>query len=111
MRRITTLLTLALPALLLLAPQAQAQPSPSAEGDTDNPRRAHKGWRLVWADEFDGTEVDTTSWSRCEAGGADWMRHMSPLDSLCRVEDGTLRLYGIRTPQATGDRRPCLTAA
>ena len=54
-----------------------------AQTETGNPRRAHKGWRLVWAEEFDSDQLDTTSWSRCKAGGADWMRHMSPLDSLC----------------------------
>lgn len=80
-----------------------------AQTETGNPRRAHKGWRLVWAEEFDSNELDTTSWSRCKAGGADWMRHMSPLDSLCRVEDGTLRLYGIRTPEGLDDDRPCIT--
>ena len=80
-----------------------------AQTETGNPRRAHKGWRLVWAEEFDSDQLDTTSWSRCKAGGADWMRHMSPLDSLCRVEDGTLRLYGIRTPEGLDDDRPCIT--
>lgn len=115
----TTLLTILLSGLFAATVQAQSpdQSAPSSDRHanqgtdrhTDNPRRAHKGWRLVWADEFEGNAIDTTSWSRCEAGGADWMRHMSPLDSLCRVENGTLRLYGIRTPEATGDTRPCLT--
>lgn len=110
MRRIAALFPILL--LALAAAPAQPQepsPAPQDEERTANPRRAHKGWRLVWADEFEGERLDTASWSRCAAGDADWMRHMSPIDSLCRVENGTLRLYGIRAPEGTDDGRPCLT--
>ena len=26
-----------------------------------NAKKAHKGWKLVWSDEFSGTEIDTDS--------------------------------------------------
>lgn len=97
---------------LLTAP-SHAQSAKAETGKhiriNDGRRTRSEGWRLVWADEFDGTSVDTASWSRCPAGNADWMRHMSPLDSLCRVENGTLRLYGICRPDGADDRRPYLT--
>ncbi len=103
---------LALTALLCLC----AQPAVSLHAQTtkslhiDDDRRARsKGWRLVWADEFDGPAIDASSWSRCPVGNADWMRHMSPLDSLCRVENGTLRLYGVCRPDGADDPRPYLT--
>ncbi len=75
----------------------------------DDRRTRSEGWQLVWADEFDGTTLDTASWSRCPAGSPDWMRHMSPLDSLCRTEDGVLRLYGVCRPDGSDDERPYLT--
>ena len=71
----------------------------------DDDRRARsKGWRLVWADEFDGPTIDASSWSRCPVGNADWMRHMSPLDSLCRVENGTFAALRRMPPRRS--RRP-----
>lgn len=75
----------------------------------DSARTRLRGWRLVWSDEFDGTAPDTASWSRCPAGNADWMRHMSPLDRLCRVENGQLHLHGICRPDGCDDPRPYLT--
>ena len=68
-----------------------------------------KGWKLTWKEDFKGNKLDPTSWRRCEAGGADWMRHMSPLDSLCRVRNGVLELWGITTPKGLDDPRPFIT--
>ncbi len=66
-------------------------------------KKAHKGWRLVWVDEFKGNELDTSSWERCPRNGADWGRHMSNLESLVEVEDGVLKLYGINRPDSVED--------
>ena len=68
-----------------------------------------KGWKLVWKDEFKGNKLDPDSWRRCKAGGSDWDRHMSPLDSLCRVEDGALQLWGIPNLEGVDDARPFIT--
>ncbi len=39
-------------------------------------RRTRKGWKLVWADEFDGTEVDRTKWDFDIGNGFyDYQRH------------------------------------
>lgn len=68
-----------------------------------------KEWKLVWEEDFKGNSLDTKSWNRCKAGNADWTRHMSPLDSLCRVEKGVLQLWGIPTPEGLDDSRPYIT--
>lgn len=64
-------------------------------------KKAHKGWKLVWADEFDADKLDTTSWVRCNCDSyvSDWNRHMSSLDSLVTLKDGLLTLHAINTPQ------------
>ncbi len=74
-----------------------------------NPKRAYDGWRLVWADEFGGRALDTESWGRCPRHGAAWARHMSNLDSLVRVTDGVLKLYGINRAESVNDTVPFLT--
>lgn len=75
----------------------------------DNAKRAHKGWRLVWSDEFSGNELDKSSWSRCLRYGSPWNRHMSLLDSLVRVKGGVVELWGINTPDGYQDSLKFLT--
>ena len=72
-------------------------------------KRAHKGWRLAWADEFSGDEIDRSSWQRCLRYGSPWNRHMSLLDSLVRVRDGVVELWGINTPEGYQDSLKFLT--
>lgn len=74
-----------------------------------NPKRAYEGWRLVWSDEFDGRSLDKESWVRCPRRVAAWSRHMSDADSLVRVEDGLLKLYGINLPEGVSDTVSFLT--
>ena len=75
----------------------------------ENAQKAHKGWKLVWADEFSGTEIDKDSWQRCHRYGSPWNRHMSMLDSLCRVENGVVQLWGINKPEGYQDSLNFLT--
>ena len=93
-------LTFALSALLSLPATAQ---------ENDNTKQSRKGWKLVWKDDFKGKEIDPTSWRRCVAGTSDWDRNMSPLDSLCRVRNGVLELWGIPTPEGLNESRPYIT--
>ena len=72
-------------------------------------KEIRKEWKLVWKDDFKGKKIDTRSWTRCKAGTSDWDRHMSDLDSLCRVENGVLQLWGINTPEGYNDNRPFIT--
>ncbi len=72
-------------------------------------KRAHKGWRLVWADEFSGDEIDGTSWQRCLRYGSPWNRHMSLLDTLVKVRGGVVELWGINRPEGYQDSLKFLT--
>ena len=72
-------------------------------------KRSHKGWRLVWSDEFCGEELDKTSWSRCLRYGSPWNRHMSLLDSLVKVQNGVIELWGINKPEGYQDSLKFLT--
>ena len=103
MKRITAILFLA--GLLALPFVATAQNATKK----DNAKRAHEGWKLVWADEFNGKKLDTDSWERCPRNTADWGRHMSYLDTLVQVEDGVLKLSGINRPDEVKDNVPYLT--
>ena len=103
MKRITAILSLA--GLLILPLAASAQKA----AKRDNAKHAYKEWQLVWADEFNGKNLDTDSWERCPRNTADWGRHMSRLDSLVKVEDGVLKLYAINRPDEVKDNVPFLT--
>ena len=83
----------------------------NAQTKSDNPRKAYKGWKLVWADEFDGEKVDKTAWRRCQAYTSDWNKHMSNIDTLVTVKDGILSLHAVKTPPGYKDPkgRPYLT--
>ena len=74
-----------------------------------NAKKAHKGWRLAWADEFSSEEIDRSSWRRCKRYGSPWNRHMSPLDSLVQVKNGVVELWAINTPEGHQDSLKFLT--
>ena len=72
--------------------------------------RESKPWKLVWSDEFEGSELDTTKWSRTPEGSSDWNRHMSAVEPDCyNLHDGKLELIGIRNNDTIKDPRPFLT--
>jgi beta-glucanase (GH16 family) len=73
------------------------------------PGREQKAWKLVWQDNFDGPELDTTKWSRIPAGGSAWNKHMSFHDSCYCLSNGLLYLRGIINPDTKTDERPYLT--
>lgn len=55
---------------------------------------AHKNWKLVWNDEFDGTELDETKWNfRLNFWG---FRSPAFTDQGVEVSNGTLKIHLIR---------------
>lgn len=106
MRRLTTILLLI--TSFTLSSTAFAQKVHYAD-QKSNPKRAYKGWKLIWADEFKGDKLDTSSWERCPRNKGDWGRHMTNLDTLVKVEDGLLKLYGINRPAEVKDSVSFLT--
>lgn len=106
MRRITAIFLLV--AFLISSSAVLAQKQQYAD-PIKNPKRAYEGWKLVWADEFNGRKLDTSSWERCPRNTAYWGCHMSYLDTLVKVEDGVLKLFAINRPAEVKDNVPFLT--
>lgn len=52
-------------------------------------------WKLYWADEFNGNELDATVWTRIPRGAPDWMNTQNDTaDYLVSVDAGKLHLWG-----------------
>ena len=66
-------------------------------------------WKLVWADEFNGSKIDTRRWSKIERGKPDWKNTMSNDPSLFAVKNGKLILRGKVNPNTKKDPSPYIT--
>lgn len=66
-------------------------------------------WRLSWSEEFNGSELDTTVWSRIDRGTPDWQNTQSKDDACYELKDGVLKLKGIVNPDTVSDPAPYLT--
>jgi beta-glucanase (GH16 family) len=69
---------------------------------------ADNGWELVWADEFDGAELDRTKWQpeeSCWGGGNQERQCYTDRRENIRVADGVLHLKA-RKEKFTGPDRP-----
>lgn len=66
-------------------------------------------WQLVWEEDFNNTELDTTVWSRIERGRADWQNTQSFDDRCYEMRDGKLILKGIVNDDLQKDPSPYLT--
>nr|WP_121272922.1 hypothetical protein [Pedobacter schmidteae] len=42
-------------------------------------------WKLIWKDDFNGSVIDSTKWSKIPKGGSDWNKHMSN-DTACYAQ-------------------------
>ncbi|TCN64742.1 glycoside hydrolase family 16 protein [Acetobacteroides hydrogenigenes] len=77
-------------------------------GFTASSQKQEHKWKLTWQDDFNGTRIDTSKWSKIPRGGSDWNRHMSDQDSLYEVKDGKLLLRGMVNTNPT-DTVPVVT--
>ncbi len=66
-------------------------------------------WVLAWQDEFEGIELDSKVWSKCERRAPDWANTMSDDPALFELRDGVLVLRGIVNPDTVADPSPYLT--
>ena len=72
------------------SPVANHEPSLLPEGRT---------WKLVWHDEFDGTELDTTKWGfRTNFWGRNAHWFAKPEDNAVEVKDGCVHLKIVKKP-------------
>lgn len=68
-----------------------------------------KDWKLVWEDNFDKEEIDTTKWTKIPKNNADWGNYMTSDPKCYAVSDGKLYLKGIVNSDTISDPRPYLT--
>lgn len=76
---------------------------------TQKAGRSGKQWKLVWQDDFNGPQLDTTKWTRIPPNNAAWGKHMTADDRCYRLDSGLLYLRGINNPDTLKDPRPFLT--
>ncbi|WP_082436114.1 glycoside hydrolase family 16 protein [Zhouia amylolytica] len=66
-------------------------------------------FQLIWQDDFNGSTLDTTKWSRISEGTPDWKNYMTTDDQVYEISNGHLHLKGIVNPDTQTDPRPYLT--
>lgn len=66
-------------------------------------------WRLVWEENFQGSELDTSVWSMISRGKPDWQNTMSCDERCYELRDGHLILRGIINEDLQKDSSPYLT--
>ncbi|WP_461533713.1 glycoside hydrolase family 16 protein [Sinomicrobium sp.] len=66
-------------------------------------------FQLIWQDDFNGTALDSTKWSRITEGSPDWKNYMTTDDQVYDISNGYLHLKGIVNPDTQTDPRPYLT--
>ena len=66
-------------------------------------------WKLVWEENFDGDELDYTTWTKIPRGYSDWNNYMSDYDSLYEIKNGNLVLWGMKNDVLPNDTAPFIT--
>lgn len=71
--------------------------------------RKKQDWKVVWQDDFNNPELDTTKWTKIPPNKADWGKHMTSDPKCYAFEDGKIYLKGIVNSDTISDPRPFLT--
>ena len=66
-------------------------------------------WQMVWEENFDSTELDTTVWTMIPRGKPDWQNTMSYDERCYELRDGQMILRGIINENLQKDSSPYLT--
>lgn len=66
-------------------------------------------WQMVWEENFDSTELDTTVWTMIPRGKPDWQNTMSYDERCYELRDGQMILRGIINEDLQKDSSPYLT--
>ena len=64
---------------------------------------------MIWGDDFEKQQLDTSKWSKITPNVHDWGRHMSADDACFKIENGKIFLRGIVNPDTLKDARKFLT--
>lgn len=68
-----------------------------------------KDWKIIWEDNFDSTEIDSTKWTKIPRNKADWGNYMTDANECYEIKEGKLFLKGINNPDTSTDTVPFLT--
>ncbi len=71
--------------------------------------KAKQDWKVIWQDDFNKTELDTTKWTKIPPNNADWGNYMTDDLKCYDFKDGKLFLKGIKNTDTINDPRPYLT--
>lgn len=66
-------------------------------------------WKIIWADEFNGTQPDWRVWSKTPRNRSNWNDTMTDDDRLYEVKDGMLTLKGMANTILPNDTSKYLT--
>lgn len=94
-----------------------AEPVPSSSSSKSSSSAAPATWNLVWSDEFNGSNLDTTKWSfekNCTGGGNNELQCYTDRADNAFLADGMLHIVAKKEPfsgQAKGDDDPTYDAA
>jgi beta-glucanase (GH16 family) len=105
----TSLFALTLAAVLVTGclPEDKKDPGPTPDPDVDF--YEENGWELVFADEFEGTTLDSSKWAyevNCWGGGNDESQcYVEDPDNVF-VEDGVLTIRAIREEHTGAELNP-----
>lgn len=90
--------------------------SSSSSVSSSSSSAAASGWQLVWSDDFEGANIDTTKWSferNCTGGGNNELQCYTDRAQNAFVADGHLHIKAIKetfSGQAKGDDDPAYNA-
>ena len=96
-------------ALLLTACSEDAPENPGEGGGTTPPgNQESPTWHLDWCDDFNGTEIDYSVWSKTDSGTPDWQKPQSKDERCFELANGVLKLKGIVNDDLASDSRQYL---
>lgn len=84
--------------------------SPLTVLSQDNTEDVSPNYKLVWEENFSGTQLDETQWSKIDRQFPDWCNYMTHNEKLYSQKRGRMRLYAKENKNiAPNDTAPYLT--
>lgn len=68
-----------------------------------------KKWKLAWADDFEGQDINWNVWTKTPRDISDWNNTMADYDELYDIKDGILTLWAVKNKTHPEDKSPYLT--
>lgn len=71
--------------------------------------REKKDWKLIWQDDFNTQQIDTSKWTVIPPGKVGWNKYMTKDEQCYNIKEGKLYLRGIVNNDTLSDPRKFLT--